>query len=143
MPRWLTNMDHPALAATEYSLIYGGVRYANAPRTKQVKQRDGSFVARPNSLSTNSVLREMGMMFLISFAYEWLLTNAGINAALPQFNYDGKPSTKGRKLQAKQEAENESNANLNGDLDSGSRGITNDTPVPDAINTSVNTGEDP
>ena len=67
MPRLLTGMDHPALAATEYAALHGGIRSYNAPRSKQVKQKDGTFTARPSSLSSGSLMKEMGMVLFAPF----------------------------------------------------------------------------
>ena len=140
MPRLLTGMDHPALAATEYTLLYGGVRSYNAPRSKQVKQKDGTFTARPSSLSSGSLMKEMGMVFVCSFLYEWVLTSYGINADLPEFS--NKSSTQ-RSLSQKQSNTNLDNGAQNDQLNQGSQGVQLDqTSSPDGGNLTLNTGED-
>ena len=102
------------------------MRYYNAPSTKQVKQRDGTYAPRPNSLNERTVMKEMLMVFVISFAYEWLLTSRGINAPLP--NMPGES----RQLSATTTGETDK------DEPTGLNGSVN---PPDAGNHSVNQGE--
>jgi hypothetical protein len=142
MPRLLTGIDHPALSATEYALLYGGVRSYYAPTTKSVKQKDGTFTARPSSLSSRSLMKEMGAVFICSFLYEWVLTYNGINASLPEFPSKSSSSTQ-RSLSQKQAGENADNGSLNTQLDNGSQGVQMDqTSSPDGGNLTLNTGED-
>ena len=84
-------------------------------------------------------MKEMGMVFVCSFLYEWVLTNYGINADLPEFS--NKSSTQ-RSLSQKQSSTNLDNGAQNDQLNQGSQGVQLDqTSSPDGGNLTLNTGE--